>query len=442
MFHSIPEYVTSKRDEKQWRISGTFCALCVGLALVILAGTASAQMDMEKHLYSETSFTGFTGLTLINVDGDTIPFYRIQLSPNFNFGKIGLGMNLVFLYNGDEGFRTEDGEKWDSFGDYLRAIRYVRYGQLRDPVYGKYGALDYVTLGNSLLMDGYSNYDRRGLRVQFNQQLGGVDLLLANLAEPEVYGTRFYVRPLSGMDMALLHRLEIGATYLIDTNPNPAIDGEENFIAYGLDAALPLIQRNQFFLGLYDQLGFIQQSEPDAETASGNAVGVRTELMGANLKLEYRMLGEDFQPVPFDYTYENRKRSGEVGVYRSDSVKGIFSEFWYQLLGKFLVQASYEDYDAEGALGNPRLYGSLVADDVMEKVSLRGLYTKRGIEDFGDIFDLDEKSAFTVFLGYEFLPPLEVIFVHEFTFRRKENEDEGYETIRNTSIQFGASMNF
>ncbi len=415
---------------------------CLLIVFVCLSSPAWAQMEMEDYLYTGTNFTGFTGLTFIDVDDETIPFYQIELAPNFDFGKIGLGLDLTFLYNPDEGIRAENGEKWDSFGDYLRTIRYVRYGHLRESIYGRYGALDYVTIGYGLLMDGYSNYDRRGLRAQLNQPFGGIDILLNNLAEPELYGTRFYLNPLASTGMMLLHRLQVGATYLIDTNPDPMSGGEENFIAYGLDASLPLIRRSHLFMGLYDQLGFIQASGSNTDTASGNAVGVRIELMKIPFRLEYRVLGENFQPVPFDYTYEHRKRSGQIEPYVGESMKGIYSELRYRLLRKFFFLATYEDYDAEGELGDPRLFASLIADDVMEKLSVRALYTKRGIKDFGDIFDLDEKSALTVNIGYEILSPLELIFVHEFRFRRMDDEDEGYETIYKTSVQLGINVMF
>jgi len=118
-------------------------SLVIVAACLTLASTSLAQMEMAQYLESGSNFTGYTGLTVI----DAIPFYRIALTPNLDLGKIGVGLDLVFLYNPDEGFRAEDGEKWDSVSDYLRAIRYVRYGHLRDPIYARYGALDHVSLG-------------------------------------------------------------------------------------------------------------------------------------------------------------------------------------------------------------------------------------------------------------------------------------------------------
>jgi len=74
-------------------------------------------------------------------------------------------------------------------------------------------------------------------------------------------------------------------------------------------------------------------------------------------------------------------------------------------------------------------------------MSLRGLYIKRGIEDFKDIFDLDEKSAFTVRIGFEVLPPLELAVLREFRFRERE-DGEGFETISKTSFELGVNVRF
>jgi hypothetical protein len=108
---------------------------------------------------------------------------------------------------------------------------------------------------------------------------------------------------------------------------------------------------------------------------------------------------------------------------------------------KISLLATFEDYNGEGEFGVPKVYGELTESNLVDRMSFRAFYVKRGIEDFGDIFDLDEKSALTIKIGYEIYPPIEIILVREYRFRAKEDE-EGYESIHKTSIEMGVSIPF
>ena len=101
------------------------------------------------------------GLTFI--DGDA--YVQVQLQPDIPLGKIGIGLDLIFLYNPyadstEPQILAEDGESWDSPSTWLRLIRYIRYGQPYDPFHLRFGELDYLTIGHGSIMSGYSNYDR------------------------------------------------------------------------------------------------------------------------------------------------------------------------------------------------------------------------------------------------------------------------------------------
>ena len=63
---------------------------------------------------------------------------------------------------------------------------------------------------------------------------------------------------------------------------------------------------------------------------------------------------------------------------------------------------------------------------------------------FEDLFRLDEKSAFTVRIGYEAYSPIEVAVIREYRFRQveKPNGDVGFEPIRKTSIEVGVNLKF
>ena len=116
---------------------------------------------------------------------------------------------------------------------------------------------------------------------------------------------------------------------------------------------------------------------------------------------------------------------------------GIYSLLTYYLPEKLWGSVAYENY----TLSAPNLYGELVEIGLIDELSLRMFYVKHEIEYFNDIFDLDEKSAFTIRVGFEVYPPLELVMLHEFRFREREDE-EGFETIRKTSFELGVNVQF
>jgi len=414
------------------KISRLFVCL---LSFVILVGISWAQLIPDEFIsYQKGRVSGLTGLTMIkDENGELKPFYRFQLQPELNLDKIGIGFDVVLLYNPDEGIRGEDGEKWDDLGDYLRMVRYLRYGHRRERIYFVYGALDNVFIGHGLIMGGYSNYDRRGLRLDLNSKIAGVETVLNNVSEPSLFGGRAYVRPLVGMDLPLIDRLTIGGTYITDVDPDLNKEDEEPFTVYGFDVSLPLLRNELAEVTLYDEAAFINGH------GRGNATGLGFELpMGARLKVEYRMFGEDFTPTPFNYLYERIKTTdGVESILQEEGKKGIYSLFAWGLPRKVFTWASFEDYVGD----IPKVQAEIIETGLIERVSIRGRYTKLGIENFKDTFDLDEKSAFTLKIGFEVFPPLELVLVHEYRFRQRE-DGEGYETIHKTSFELGISMNY
>jgi len=115
------------------------------------------------------------GMGLASIGGET--FYTINLRPEFAFGKFGAGLDFTLRYNTATGaLRNED---WNGGDDFLRAIRYIRYGRKkRDPFYTRAGALESSRLGHGLIMNYYNTtliYDERkvGLELDYDFGIGG-----------------------------------------------------------------------------------------------------------------------------------------------------------------------------------------------------------------------------------------------------------------------------
>ena len=440
-----------------------------------MGGTAllyGGQPDPEEMALRRGGLSGL-GFTLISGD----PFVRFQLQPDIDLGKIGFGFDVVILYNllADEGeskFLAEDGESWDDISTILRTVRYVRYGHLSEPLYARFGELDYATIGHGFIMSGYSNYDRRGLRLNLSTRTKkvGIETVINNLAAPNVFGGRLFVRPLQKEEggIPLLNSLEFGTTALIDIEPDSnLIPGGDPLMALGVDVGFPLVHNETLRLDIYDDIAALN-TKPNAEdpeltdTALGNAIGVGLSLAQALFKVEYRTFGEGFYPTIFDYTYDATKGVGPdfLGMDENDDEaqarQGYFSMFAVKLIPQVDFIVTFEDYTT----AEPKLYAGITESGISNRMSFRAFYVKRNIgepdpgfpdeagsEDpdfFQDLFRLDSKSAFAVRIGYEIFPRVEVAILREYRFQQVEDTagETRFEPIQKTSVEAGIRLNF
>ena len=442
------------------------------------------------------------GLTFIG----TSPYIQLQAQPDIPLGKIGIGLDVVVLYDPyatDTGsqFLAEDGESWSSPSTWLRLIRYVRYAQPYDPFYFRLGELDYLTIGHGSIMSGYSNYDRRGLRLNLRKSNNryGVETMLNDLGNPLIFGGRLFYRPfLRAENNNFFTRFELGGTYLTDMDPNPQADGEDPLTALGVDAGFPIIERSTFRVDLYNDFTVLNtlseapedmseepedipdeeqleiestQQEPtrrlesgpiggEATTATteftwGNAVGVGFAVPQAQFKFEYRVFEEGYIPTVFDYTYESAKSLlSEPDTFdlldletNDEQRRGFFAQFiWKPVESDFHLFGTFEDYNNS----SPKLYMVVAGSGLIPRLSWRTFYTKRDIgageetNFFRDLFDLDERSALRLEIRYAIFPPVETIVAREYRFRRVETEEgiSQFEPIHKTSFMVGISTDF
>lgn len=469
-------------------VSATIVILSLFLILPTSAQNESQSGPVEEdkalNEMEQANFltSGLYGGGLTFIDGDA--YVQLQLQPDIPLGKIGIGLDLILLYNpyaeGTEPqILAEDGESWDSPSTWLRLIRYVRYGQPYDPFYVRFGELDYLTIGHGSIMSGYSNYDRRGLRLNFrdSKNRSGIETMLNDIGNPSIFGGRVFLRPFQREENNnFLTRFELGATYLTDINPNLQEAGEEPLSAIGLDVGFPLFETSTFRLDLYDDIAFLNTLSDTVESeelltpltplikgegrsttanlAWGNAVGVGFAFTQAIFKIEYRVFGDGYIPSVFDYTYESAKSlSPEPNIPQflglettTEPRRGFYSQLIWQPLPQIHFLGTLEDYTNIA----PKLYMGTTVSKLVPRLSLRAFYTKRDIgaggetNFFGDLFNLDEKSAFSVEARYTVFPPVETIVLREYTFRRVETAGGGsqFEPIHKTSFMVGVSTDF
>ena len=457
---------------------GVFSAtIKILICFLVLPLPAPAQEDQALSAMEQPNFltSGLYGGGLTFINGDA--YVQLQLQPDIPLGKIGIGLDLILLYNpyaegAEPQILAEDGESWDSPSTWLRLIRYIRYGQPYDPFHVRFGELDYLTIGHGSIMSGYSNYDRRGLRLNFrsSENRSGIETMLNDIGNPTIFGGRVFLRPFQREDSNnILTRFELGATYLTDINPNLQEDNEEPLTALGLDVGFPIFETSTFRLDLYDDIAFLNtlsntsESEASdilegnsatANLAWGNAVGVGFNFTQAIFKIEYRIFGDGYIPSVFDYTYESAKSlSPEPDMPQffglegdTEPRRGFFSQLIWHPLPQVHFLGTLEDYTNS----QPKLYMGVTESGLVPRLSLRAFYTKRDIGEAGeanffvDLFDLDEKSAFSVEARYELFPPVETIVVREYRFRRVETAEgrSQFEPIHKTSFMVGVSTEF
>ena len=436
------------------------------ILMLIIASPTCAQERLTPMAEQNFLTSGFYGGGLTFINGDA--YVRIQLQPEIPLGKIGIGFDLVLLYNpyaenAEDQFLAEDGETWDSASTWLRLIRYVSYGDPYDPFYFRLGEFDYLTIGHGSIMSGYSNHDRRGLHLNLRKSDNryGVETMVNDIGNPTIFGGRGFFRPFQRPESNnLLTRFELGATYLTDIDPNPLEEDEEPVDAVGFDVGFPIFENSSFRLDLYDD--FVMLNPPPnpedkekpkshsensvTELGWGNAVGIGFAATKAIFKFEYRIFSDGYIPAVFDYTYE--ASMPEFWGYETNNAakRGFFTQLIWQPMPQLHFLGAYENYNNDTS----KIYLGVKESGLVPRLTVRAFYTKRNIgEDgetnfFTDLFDLDEKSALNLEIRYAIFPPIQTIFIKEYRFRRVQT-DEGisqFEPIHKSSIMVGVTTDF
>jgi hypothetical protein len=274
------------------------------ITLILFASLSAQNMSQIGSGEDKNVFEG--GLGVASINGKT--YTTFTLSPEFSFGKIGVGLNLELMFDNEGGFEFRD-DMYKNGAGWLRVVRYVRYGRKGDGMFARLGTIDNGVLGNGFLMFHYnnaSNYDERKIGLQFDYDFEdfGFETIYSNFGRPEIFGLRGYYRPLTESSIPILNTLELGATLITDSynkkfNSADSTFSDDNITAFGLDIGVMVLDYDYLKSKLYFDLGSISNH------GSGSALGtsfIIPEVLGLfefGAKYELRWLGDGFAPNLF-----------------------------------------------------------------------------------------------------------------------------------------------
>ncbi len=162
------------------------------------------------------------GLGVGSVTIDGVLYNQIALRPEINFGKLGIGLDLVF-YVDNKGNIKED--EWDFKSDPGRIfdkILFLRWGAESDPFWVKFGSLENVTFGYGGILSGYSNMmefptvRRIGLNTGVNIAGIGGQLFMSNMKDFNRGGTLLGLRGTYKVSDSF--PLTVGLNFITDMN--------------------------------------------------------------------------------------------------------------------------------------------------------------------------------------------------------------------------------
>jgi hypothetical protein len=421
--------------------------LIVFVLLLSILNFALSQRRVQRDtqpIRPQTSGEFAGGLGLSWFDGK--PYYLLNISPELAFGKFGVGLDVNLRIGVNDGkIRSED---WNEPYDFLRAIRYVRYGLKGDPFYARIGALDYARLGHGTIIYYYKNnasYDDRKVGLEFDVDFGkfGFESVTSDLRKVGVFGLRGYVRPLKftpAGTIPIIGNLELGGTYATDFDKDALAryDPTQGKIVrdlkkpdiVGFDIGLPIIRTKIFGWDLYfDYVKFLNYG-------SGIAYGTIFDFKGLgilniNAKVERRNFGDKFLPSYFNYFYEIERfnlrdtvnaTSKLLSLQNAKKTAGTYGELMFTILGQLQIVGSYQQLDAEPESGT--LHLDLQMPQVLPTIVFDAGYDKVRIKNFGDVFKLDERSLLYAELGYKPVKYIIVSMLYQWTFT-PERTDNG-----------------
>ncbi|GAB1484441.1 hypothetical protein MASR2M78_32590 [Treponema sp.] len=325
----------------------------------------------------------------ININGMT--YSKAIIQPVFSIGKLRTALYLPIIYDADlfdssSWYHPAGNNEWsfgseywandrkkaalDALSDLSLKIRYIEYGdRYNDPFYFNIGNLSTMTLGHGILMRNFANdadfpsFRRVGINAGFDASSWGAELVVNDLAAPEIFGGR----------IKMFHIL--GMTLVADMEPAGDLEeatqsqlGDPLLLGAALDIDIPLLRLPLFSLraftdigalapytreavagldtrGLQSQYVYDSAEGPNSLRNYGYNAGFLGRLHIMDWRLEYRHFSGTFRPAFFNATYERNRSKyitdimAELSSPEADPVimEGVYGEAGFNLFREHLT---------------------------------------------------------------------------------------------------------
>ena len=453
----------------------------------------------------------FFGLGIGSDNGDW--YLKTIINTDFSIGPVGLGLALPLslLVNNNEDVGCDNKpcsrdsktywsvirrRDWDNPSDWLRFIRYVRYGHKRETFYALVGQHWSSSIGHGTLVNRYNNtlnldLNKVGVALDVNTTFFGAETLVDNVFDPNLLAARAYLRPFG--DVPFLRGWAVGSTIAVDLNAprgllcknstsglvgpcltaspqplvvnsegNPGIDYSQLQLTFGVDTEYELLNNSLIRLVPYIDGNRI------AGAGNGLHLGVMTTIrlpiplleVSLEARLEYRIMQAGYIPEYFDQTYDlgrvqyarvfsgaaicgtaascvryspKAKAAREQKADPSTGNQGYYGELSVNLAGFVQIGGTLQDYQSDSG-ASLGLYATVPK---LEIIKVQGYYLRKNFEGLANAFALDERSLLGGSLAYKVFGPLYV----RGQFQRAWVLNPGSQKIEaSDSVSFGVAM--
>jgi hypothetical protein len=400
------------------------------------------------------SYAEFGSEVFIDKDGNKEMYNKIALYPEFSFWKISLGLDLQIYLDQDGNIREED---WDSWDDVLNKVWYIRYGQKGEPVFINLGGISSASIGHGTIFSRYSNMIRYpevkkvGLIFDINCDSWGMETLVSNLQEKEVYGARLHYKPLASSDLFLLSDLTFAISAGTDLDPDDDSNTKDDDVSVvAVDVELPVLKTSVISSTLFTDLAqmslgdrYIEThtysistntySEKSKNNGKGFITGVLGKLLFFDYKVAYKKLDNNFIDGFFNSFYDVERYYKANLIENTDSPKReIYSgELTYSYRDFLSIYVSYDYMKYDLYNSYPLLHGELKLDKslFLDKFELFMSLDKKNFRDWKTFKDFDTPNTLLKFeVGYAIAPNAMLYLIKE------ENFDANGEQTTRTKI--------
>lgn len=392
--------------------------------------------------------------------GNQIAYQKFGFFPEFSYGKLGVGLDLTFEFDGDFKLRDLDNDgkadTWSTFPDYLYKVYYVRYGQKGEPIFARVGAFDSYTLGHGLIMDSFTNtlfypqVRQLGLNLDidgklFNFPLIGMESVVDNVLDFDIIGLRVFARPLMGLTTPIINELKVGASLVTDldtleindptdpdydkySSPKDNPDSKDNKVTeVGLDAELPLLKKGNMSVITYMDLAKISGK------GSGSLIGTNFTYAWFKAIAQLRFFGKQFAMSYFDPYYENDRATKYASL---DQIESFYMGYLIGTDLNLFNTVTFMFYWSDGFNDpyGPRIQSSIATvENVIPKINAAFTFDKKDINSFRDLFS-GEDVLMQLRFAYQVSSVASLVLIYQRTY--SPSGEPADETFIETQFSF------